>query len=128
MLAKGKGIKKEQFDYFPLPYDKIDEGALKGFTKIEKYYNEFEEQEYSKVLANVIYEYAMTLGRTIHELAFLIGTQVLDDPKLVEKKLSLRTHIKETLKVDPDSYEAKKYLFYFGTLVIKNPNSPDFRE
>jgi hypothetical protein len=120
MLSKKKGI-KEQFDYFPLPYDKTDEGTLKGFTEIEKYYDKFKKLKYSIDLANATYEMVMiTLDNTIHELAYLIGRQVLEDPVLVKESLSFRTLIKETLKVNPDSYEAKKYLFYFGTLVIKN--------
>lgn len=97
-----------------------DEGILKGFTKIEKYYEEFKKLKYSKDLANAIYEMEMTLDNTIHDIAYSIGIQALEDPKLVKKSLSLRTYIKETLKVNPDSYEAKKYLFYFGILVIKN--------
>ena len=119
MLSKKKGI-KEHFDYFPLPYYKTDEGTLKGFTEIEKYYDEFKKLKYSIDLANACYKFAISLDNTIHDLAYLIGRQVLEDQELVKKSLSFRTFIKETLKVNPDSYEAKKYLFYFGILVITN--------
>lgn len=120
MLKNEKEI-NEQFDYFPLPYDREDE----GFKNIEEHYEEIDNNKdaknYLKKIANELYKFTIeTMDNSLHDLAYSLGQQMLKDKELDNKGLSLKKFIKNTINVDPYSYDAQKYLFYFGVLVVKD--------
>lgn len=123
MLSEVIEISNEQFDSFPLPYDRVDE----RFGKIKVYYEQIQEErdrdaaEYIKTIAKAIYDLMIKEDiNTIHDIAFAIGLQLLIDKTLENRGLSLKRYIETTLMInDPTGRDALKYIYYFGVLVVK---------
>jgi len=121
MLKHEDGIEiTENFDFFPLIYDRGDQ----NFKKIEEtYYKQFKKNKKAKerlraVAVKVHNMMINELDNSIYDLPYSIGNTLLADEELTEEGLSFRQFITKSLQKDVHSYDAARYIYYLGVLII----------
>lgn len=119
MLSEKREISENLDEVFPFPppYAPIVPDKKQA---IEKYYKDFKKEEICNDMVIKLYDaFVVEMEIPLKEFAFLIGKNIIDDQKLVELSLSLKSCIEDTLDIRLGTDEANKYIYYFGILVIK---------